>query len=190
MKILIFGAAFDPPHLGHMTMATQVVEHAIADKVIFVPCGNHAFNKNMSEAEDRLKMTDLAVSEIGKNHFEVSSIEIEREGISFTIDTLNDFSKANPDDEIGWLMGSDQLKNFSKWERYEEILAKYPVYVYPRKGYKIEGIMTGMVPLGELPMIEISSTEIRDDVANHREFGHKVPALVKEYIILERLWKK
>ncbi len=193
MKILVFGAAFDPPHNGHMIMAREVVANGLADKVIFVPCGTHAFAKNMSLSRDRFEMTksvvDELIAEYG-NHFELSGMEIEREGISYASETLGNFAKMYPQDEIGWLMGSDQLDSFDKWQNYEEILAKYPVYVYPRKDYPFIKLQKGMIKIENVPEIEISSSEIRKKESNGGEIASMVTPKVAEYIKEHKLWTK
>jgi nicotinate-nucleotide adenylyltransferase len=193
MKILILGAAFDPPHNGHMTMARQVIEKGIADKVILMPCGNHAFAKNMSSASDRYAMTKIMFAELikgGSENFELSDLEIRRSGVSYAWDTLETIAQINPEMEVGWLMGSDQLRNFSKWYKYQEILANYPAYVYPRKNYPLEPWYSGMIEIKDVPEIEISSSEIRAKYLNGNTIDGLVLPSLADYIKEKRLWIK
>jgi nicotinate-nucleotide adenylyltransferase len=185
MAILILGAAFDPPHNGHMLMAEEMIKKGIASKVILMPCHNHPFAKNMSPAEERLALTKLAVEELRErvgDYFEVSTSEINREGASYAFDTLDEVAKQYPDETVGWLMGSDQLKDFSKWYKYEELLEKYPVYVYPRKGYPMEPLYPGMIEAQGVPLLETSSSEIRRRVEEGKEIGSMVAPSVAKYM--------
>ena len=193
MKILILGAAFDPPHSGHALMAIEAIRRGIADQVILMPCGNHAFNKTMSPASDRYQMTVLLISELvgeAGSHFVVSDLEIKRAGVSYAFDTLNEVQRQYPKDEVGWLLGSDQLPQFSKWHKYKEILKKYPVYVYPRAGYSNEPLLLGMKKIVGVPECEFSSTEVRDTLRAGGEITTMVGSAVAKYIEEKKLWNK
>lgn len=192
-KIVILGASFDPPHYGHMTMAREIVRRKIAEKVILVPCGNHAFTKEISPANDRCEMARLMVEELVRTEgpfFELSDTEIKRKGVSYAWDTLQEMSKSNPDCEVGWLIGSDQLKNFSKWYKYQEILSKYTVYVYPREGYMFAPFYPGMIRVRNVPMVQIASRQVRADyLAGKNPTGLVLPDVAK-YIEEKKLWSK
>lgn len=191
--ILILGSAFDPPHNGHMTMASKVIGRGIAQKVIFVPCGTHAFSKEMSNKKYRYDMSKIVVDTLVRqegNFFELSDIEILRSGQSYAWDTLEALAKKYPDSQIGWLMGSDQLPNFSKWYKYREILATYPVYVYPRKDSSFELMYPGMIRIEGVPLVDVSSSEVRRAMAGKRDITGMVLPDVAKYIRENDLWIK
>lgn len=193
MKILIFGAAFDPPHIGHMTMAAQAVKKGLADRVVLVPCGDHAFDKVMSSASCRYAMVEVIVKALTKTYgpfFELSDVEIKRKGKSYAWDTLWDFTKKYPDAEIGWLMGSDQLPSFHKWYKYEDILANYPVYVYPRKRFVFEPWYQEMRKITGVPTVEINSSEVRGAYQQDKPIISMVLQEVAKYIVENKLWTK
>lgn len=193
MGILVFGAAFDPPHNGHLIMAGEVVKRGIAKRVILVPCGSHAFDKKMSSAVHRLEMTKMLVDELvdtAGDFFEVSEMEINRGGVSYALTTLDEIAKMYPNDKVGWLMGSDQLANFDKWYKYEELLAKYPVYVYPREGFKDVPLLPGMIAVEDAPIVDVSSSQVRSAYLQGQEIDDKVSHPIAKYIEEERLWKK
>lgn len=193
MNILVFGAAFDPPHNGHMVMCREAIKLGLAERIILVPCGNHPFDKKMSPALHRLNMTAILVDELRATvgeYFELSDIEVKRGGVSFTYETLDELAKLHPDDKIGWLMGSDQLPNFDKWHKYNEILAKYPVYVYPRKGYPSTSNYPQMTEVFNAPVVDISSSSVRESYLKGEEIDSLVNPEVKKYIQENMLWKK
>lgn len=186
MKILLLGSAFDPPHNGHLLMAREVIKKGVADKVILLPCGQHAFGKVMSAASARVAMTQI----MGAGEFETSLIEIERSEISYAWDSLEEMAKIHPQDNLGWLMGSDQLPNFHKFYRYQDILEKYPVYVYPREGYPMAPMFPGMIEIVDVPVVKIASRTIREAYLANQEIGQWVPPKVEAYIKEHKLWTK
>ncbi|MFZ2199266.1 MAG: nicotinate (nicotinamide) nucleotide adenylyltransferase [Microgenomates group bacterium] len=191
--ILVLGSAFDPPHNGHMTMASEVVRCGIAQKVIFVPCGNHAFLKEMGESRYRYDMTKIVVDKLvvqNGPYFELSDTEILRSGQSYAWDTMEELAKKYSDGQIGWLMGSDQLPNFNKWYKYRDILAKYPIYVYPRKGYTFELMYPGMIRVEGVPVVEVSSSGVRRAMAEKGDIAGMVLPDVAKYIQENSLWIK
>lgn len=161
MRIALFGGSFDPPHFGHKIVADTVVAKKIVDQVWFVPCANHPFAKELSPAEHRLAMLKLL------GDYTIYTYEIEKATKSYSIETLEHASLEFTQHTFVWLMGSDQLKDFHRWNRYEEIADKYGVLVYPRKGYEMEPLIPGMRVLRELPEVGTSSTEIRKAVKEH-----------------------
>ena len=186
MKILLLGSAFDPPHNGHLLMASEVVKRGIADKVILLPCGSHAFGKVMSDANDRVAMTKI----MGATNFETSLLEVAKPKVSYTWDSLEEMVQLYPGDEIGWLAGSDQLPNFHKFFRYQDILAKYPVYIYPRAGYPMEPLLPGMIEIEGVPVVKVASSTIREAYRNNQDIGEWVLPEVLQYIKEHKLWTK
>jgi len=181
---LLFGAAFDPPHLGHLMVAEEVLKRRLTREVWLVPCRKHAFAKNMSDTKDRLAMVKL----LERAGIVVSTIELERKGTSYAYDTLGEVRRLCPGRKVGWLMGSDQLLNFHKWYKYKELLVEYPVYVYPRKGYPFKPWYPGMILIEKVPMLTISSREVRERYTKGGNVGGLVLPEVAQYIKQNKLW--
>lgn len=176
MHILLFGGAFDPPHNGHLHIAAAVTSQHIADEVWFIPCAQHPFGKTMSPAADRLAMLQAA------DHLTISTYEIDKPTTSFTIDTIEYFAQSQPENTFSWLIGSDQLSAFSRWHRWQDLVNMWTVFVYPRQDFPFSPLEKGMVALHNVPMVTISSTQIRELVRSHQPFEHLVSPAVADYI--------
>lgn len=164
MRIALFGGAFDPPHLGHLQVIQQLLEHDLADQVWVIPVGQHDFLKQLSGAKWRVEMLELLLTELPVALGAVASInhcELERKGVSHTVDTLNQLQQQYPEHRFSWVIGSDNLAKFHLWDRYQLILANYPVLVYPRSGYPFKPLYPNMQPLVQLAKVDVSSTQIK-----------------------------
>jgi len=186
MHIMLFGGSFDPPHNGHSQIAHAIIENKIADQIWFIPCYSHPFSKSLSASHHRLNM----VSFLTNSHILVNNYEIEKEGMSFSFDTLSYFQKTQPQHRFSWLMGSDQLVSFHKWKNYKELLGSIKVYVYPREGFPFDPLYENMVPLNDFPLITISSTIVREKVKCEGDISGLVPEKVEEYISEHNLYRE
>jgi len=175
---LVLGAAFDPPHLGHYQMAREVLRQGLTKKVLLMPCRQHAFAKQMSPVEVRLAMTLM----MREKDIEVSRMELEREGVSYSYLTLRQLQTEFPDKKIGWLMGSDLVADFAKWKNYQEILNDHGVWVYPREGSEGIVLLPGMRWIEGVKEIDISSMEAREAVKMGRDWEGMVLPQITEYI--------
>lgn len=176
-----------------MRMASEVVEKGIAEQVVLVPCGSHVFNKVMSETRHRVAMVKLVLDQLNEkapDRYWLSTREVDHQGPSYAVETLAEIARLYPGEEVGWLMGSDQLAAFDRWHKYQEILARYKVYVYPRKGYEMDKLRQGMVALAEMPVVDIASTMVRETYQAGGDISEMVSNQVKDYIIQNELWKK
>jgi nicotinate-nucleotide adenylyltransferase len=178
MRIAIFGGSFDPPHLGHLKIAESILSVRLADQIWFVPCGTHPFNKKMSPSHNRLTMVKLMLHK----NMKVTDYEVEKRGSSYSYDTLTYFSKRFPQHNFSCIIGSDQLSEFHKWKRYKDLLARFPVYVYPRTGYSFKPLYQGMIPLTSFSSVNISSTNIRKRFLQDNIFTGLVDPKVVAYI--------
>ncbi len=186
MRIILFGGSFDPPHIGHVQIAQHIIERGIADQLIFIPCKDHPFDKQMSPAIDRIAM--LKMFELSQTS--ISLYEIDQPGKSYSFDTLSYFSQTDPANTYSWLIGADQVAVFDRWHEYQKLLASFKVYVYPRAGYSLEKLESGMELLAGLPPVEVSSTEVRDRVATGRTIDALVPSAIELYIQEHRLYQR
>ncbi len=168
MHIALFGGSFDPPHLGHQLVARQIIEHKVAGEVWYVPVGQHEFgevfsgSKHLLPARDRLAMLRLVESD----KIKVSTFETDRNRPSFTHTTLREMKANYPQHVFSWVIGSDQLPNFLKWDCESclscasSMLQEFRFFVYPRKGFEMAPLLPGMIALsGE--EVGFSSTQIR-----------------------------
>lgn len=176
-KIAIYGGSFDPPHEGHKLLALNLAKSCGADKVIIMPTAMSPFKSTSgATAAQRYEMCKLAFKE---PLFEVSDIEINRGGKSYTVDTVNSVKELYPHSELYLFMGDDMFLSFNKWYKYEEI-AKKCVIVAACRTERLEELQNmkafardvlrfgeGKVIFCESVPVEISSTTIRENVKNN-----------------------
>lgn len=191
MKIALFGGAFDPPHLGHLQVIVNLFEKKLADEVWLVPTGTHDFQKQMQPAQIRLKMLEMLIDQIPleyRDKVRIEQCELERKGVSHTIDTLNQLSRQYSHDDLYFVIGSDNLEKFHLWDRYQEILEKYPVIVYPRVNYRTDLIYKGMIPLTGVKQILASSTEIKKRFIKQKPVEDMLPQIILDFILENQLY--
>ena len=165
MKIGILGGTFDPPHKAHIELAQFCKEKFNLDKIMFLPLGDAPHKKNVTKKEIRLKMLEGA---IGKNKdFFISLKEIEREGKTYTFDTLSSLDKNN---EYFYLIGGDTLKTLHTWYRAQDVFKLAKFIVVERPGVKAEKTVAEQnganVLRAEYTAQDISSTKIREMIKN------------------------
>lgn len=191
MKIGIFGGTFDPPHNGHLHLAKCVADELSLDKIIVIPTfvAPHKIKCNSSDALTRLEMCRLAFD---SDLYEVSDIEINRGGKSYTFDTLTSLRKIYPDDSIFLIMGSDMLEYFSKWYRYKDILELCTLCCVGRdnKSLTLPDFFTDAdrVYLSSSEPLEMSSTFIRSAVKEEKNINDYLPKKVADYIKERKLY--
>lgn len=182
-KIGFFGGSFNPIHNGHLNVAISVKEMCNLDKVILCPSFHSPFNKKLAPALERLHMVKLGIE--GIPGLEVSDLEIKRGGVSYTIDTLRELQKIYSGALIRLIISDELLERFLSWKEAETIIADFkPIVVRRSYLYKGEAILRGFEPI-ETPIMEISSTEIRERIAKNLPCQHLMPlACYKNYINL------
>ena len=190
MRLGIFGGSFDPPHLGHLLPAIDAAETLGLDAVRFVPAAVQPFKVGRATASpaDRLAMTERLVA--GIPGFTADATEIERPGLSFTVDTLAAISAAAPDAELVLLLGADAFALFDQWREPERILRLARVAVMTRSGESVpaDDVRAGVHVL-QTRRVDISSTELRARVAAGRTIRGFVPDAVADYIAERRLYR-
>lgn len=200
MNIAILGGSFNPPHIGHSLVATQIKELYPIDEVWFMPTYIHPFNKQVISTNHRLEMTRYLENDYTK----VSSVEIEQGKVSYTIDTLKFLYKKHPVDTFFWIIGSDQIKDFKKWKDWEELISQYNLIVFPRpmmkkkissyikKVFDLQTIPQNIhiVENNKLVLIDISSTKIRDRIKSKLSITHMVSPEVEQYIQRNKLYEQ
>jgi len=198
MRLGIFGGTFDPPHNGHLQIAREALRILELDKVIFMVAGSPQLKHNpvKTTAEQRLAMTKLAIN--GEKLFEVSSIEIDRKGATYTVQTLAEIEKAGTgQNELFFIIGMDNLAGFKYWHKPDEIIKKCLLVVAPRPDKtsvdleELEKDVPGSVQrliILEEPFVDISSSAIRRKAAQGEDISCLVPETVAEYIKSHKLY--
>jgi nicotinate-nucleotide adenylyltransferase len=198
-RIGVYGGTFDPVHLGHLRAARAAYDHLQLDRLIWVP--NHhsplRMHENRTSGTHRLAMVQAAVE--GEAGFEVSDIEVTREGPSYLIDTLEELRSHAPEADWHFLMGLDSLDTFDRWVRVNEIVALVRVWVMPRPGEEAEQALadlearapklSGRIQILPGPLVDISASEIRERVQAGEDITDLVPAAVAGYVQTHGLYR-
>jgi nicotinate-nucleotide adenylyltransferase len=190
LRVGILGGAFNPPHLGHLVCAQEALVQLELDKVVFIPVGQapHRELEGDPGAEERLEMVELATAD--DERFEVSRAELDREGPSYTTDTLRALREAAPDDELFLILGGDQAAALQSWHEPEQVLTLATVVVAERLSWSRQAIgikigrLEGMrgIRYLDMPIIQISSSTIRRRAAAGQPIRYLVPDKVVAYI--------
>jgi nicotinate-nucleotide adenylyltransferase len=177
------GGTFDPIHHGHLVAASEVAEEFDLDEVVFVPTG-HPWQKShqtVSPAEHRYLMTVIATA--SNPRFTVSRVDIEREGPTFTIDTLRDLRRLRPEADLFFITGADVMGEILTWKGAEELWELAHFVGVTRPGHVLTApVGSSGVTLLEVPAMAISSTDCRARVAQHKPVWYLVPDGVVQYI--------
>lgn len=185
------GGTFDPIHHGHLVAASEVQARFDLDEVIFVPTGQpwQKHGRDVSTAEDRYLMTVIATA--SNPRFSASRVDIDREGPTYTLDTLTDLRAQHPGAELFFITGADALAQILSWWRVDEIFEQTHFIGVTRPGYHLNGehLPPGTVTLIEVPALAISSTGCRERVAEGLPVWYLVPDGVVQYIAKRRLYQ-
>lgn len=195
-RIALFGGSFNPIHLGHLWMAQAMLDTLNVDEVLFMPTGDSPHKGEMLDASHRADMVELACE--AQAGFSCSRLEADREAVSYTIRTVEHLLETNDGAKIDLLIGLDSFLQFHTWKEYEKLLKLVKLVVVPRvteidlpiteqlKRLQEKGAKVHFLPM---PVIEISSTGIRDRVRNGRTIQNLVPDAVREYILKHGLYE-
>lgn len=189
-KIGLFFGSFNPVHNGHLMLANYIVEYTDLDSIWFVVSPQNPFKDKESLLQDRHRFDMLEMAVGNDSRFEVCDIEFNMPKPSYTIDTLTRLSELYPETEFHLICGMDNLVNFKKWKNAQEILDNYHLLVYPRKGYEGGDLINHKsVRIIDAPEIEISSTFIRNAVAENKDVRYFMPEKSYNYMIDMNFYK-
>jgi nicotinate-nucleotide adenylyltransferase len=194
----VFGGTFDPIHIGHLAATEDAAWRLGLDRVLFVPNRQppHKEGRYVSRVEDRVAMVELAVAD--NPRFEVSHIELEREGPSYTLDTLREMRRRLPDDAIHFLVGCDAVGQLHTWHEPDSLLAEFGLVVMERPtGTAVdwEGVekrfpyIRRQVDIVDVAEMDVSGHDIRRRVAEGRPIRYYVLPAVERYIMEHRLYR-
>jgi nicotinate-nucleotide adenylyltransferase len=190
-KIGVMGGTFDPIHHGHLVAASEVADRFELDEVIFVPTGRpwQKVDRTVSLPEDRYLMTVVATA--SNPRFTVSRVDIDRNGPTYTADTLADLHREFPDAALFFITGADALSQILSWHKIDELFELAHFVGVTRPGYELadEHLPDGAVSLVEVPAMAISSTDCRRRVEEGHPVWYLVPDGVVQYISKRNLYR-
>lgn len=201
MRIGIYGGSFDPVHYGHLLLAELCRETCELDEVRFVPAAipPHKQDQGRAADEHRVEMLKLAIG--GNPHFAVWDVELQRGGVSYTVETLRELRAEHPSDELFFLMGADSLLDLPNWREPAEICQLATIAVVDRPGSRevdfdvlqgvtspdrIEDFKKFVVAM---PQLDISSSGIRDRIAAGKSVRYQTPRSVEQYLLTAKLYQ-
>jgi nicotinate-nucleotide adenylyltransferase len=183
MKIGLFFGSFNPVHVGHLVLANYMLSFTELERIWFVVSPHNPLKEKKSLLSDiqRLQMVRLAIGDHTK--MKASNVEFKLPQPSYTINTLAHLAEQFPDHQFSLIMGADNLQSFKKWKNYEVILEHYSIYVYPRPGSDGGDLKKHKhVHFTEAPLIEISSTFLREAIHNKKDVRYFFPPSVWDYV--------
>ena len=183
MNIGIFSGSFNPIHMGHLMLASYMVEYADLDEVWLLVSPHNPLRERVSPDEDihRCRMVQHAIE--NKPRIRFCDIEFSLPQPSYTCNTLDTLSRKYPQHSFSLIIGADNWHIFDRWRNYQEIIDRYNVCIYPRQGYDITpDTLPGNVRYVPAPIIELSSTWIREGIAEGKDMSSFLPDGVFRYI--------
>lgn len=197
-KVGIIGGTFDPIHMGHLIVAETAREAYELDEVLFIPSGLSYMKSNVLDKKTRVTMTGIAIE--SNPHFALSTIEVDRDGNSYSYETIAELKKHHPNTQYYFIVGADSLFDMEKWMHPEKIFSECIILAAIRSGNTEEefseqiehlkneyGADIRLIPTTSL---DISSTDIRKKVAEGRSIQYLVPFKVKDYIEKNNIYKE
>ena len=214
LRLGLMGGAFNPPHFGHLRPTRAAADFLALDKVLFIPSGQHPLKNpvDLAPAKDRSAMTQLAIAD--EPRFELSRLEVDRQGTSYTIETLKEVRSQEPQAEIFFLMGADLFEELHLWREWRNLLDWAHIHVSMRPGFApalknstaaqaladkkverpeelvLDAQGKGRWIARESTLLEISSTELRAQFKQGIEPSQLVPPPVLEYIARQQLYQR
>ncbi len=182
MKVGLYFGSFNPVHVGHLIIATHIANNTDLDQVWFVISPQNPFKNPAALLNQyhRLYLVNAAIE--GEKKLRASSVEFKLPSPSYTVDTLAYLNEKHPDYEFSIIMGSDGFQNITKWKNYQVILNNHIIYIYKRPGFDINDNYNAKTVTLDAPLLEISSTAIREMIKNKKSIRFLVPDVVKEEI--------
>lgn len=199
IKTGIFGGAFNPIHNGHLNLAKKYLEVLNLDRTIFIPTAlpPHKTDRFLASKEDRFNMLELAISDC--EEFEISDIEFQRQGKSYTYDTLCLLREKYPNDDFYLIIGADQFLTFNLWYRYRDILDIASICTAARENgnqrekiidfsNKLDGLDKNRFHLLNSDAVEVSSSQVREKIKKGEDVSSLIPEKVYNYIVEKGLY--
>ena len=187
-RIGVMGGTFDPIHNGHLVAASEVASALELDEVLFVPTGKPWQKQEVSPAEHRYLMSVVATA--SNPQFKVSRVDVDRPGYNYTVDTLNELNQQFPDADLFFISGADAIAQIIAWKDIDSVwgLAHFVAVSRPGHKLKLPKAPQGAISELEVPALSISSTDVRQRVAEGKPIWYLVPDGVVQYISKHHLY--
>ena len=199
MTTALYGGSFDPPHLGHLAIARQVLERFAVDRLVFLPASHSPLKKDTPTATDAQRLEMLRLATEGEPRFAVSDFELRKGGISYTVDTLRAWRQREPDTDLLFIAGMDSLLTLHAWREPLEIVRLCRFVTFRRPGFPLPSTEELKLPpdiarqlLGQVvdgPLVDVSSSDIRARAAKGEALDDLVPHPVSTYIAANDLYQ-
>lgn len=178
----VLGGSFNPVHMGHMMLASYLTQWGYVDKVWMMLSPLNPLKEGRTMLPDLKRMAMINMATHNATDIDSCDIELSMPRPSYTIDTLDLLSKRHPTKKFKLIIGSDNWRIFDRWREHQRILDEYGVIVYPRSGYPIDSVYVDGMEVVDAPMVNISSTFIRDAIARGKDMNFFLPPGVFKYI--------
>jgi len=190
MKIGLYFGSFNPIHVGHLIIANHILNETEIEKIWFIVSPQNPLkeNKTLLNEFDRLHLVRLATQD--DNRIKCSDIEFNLTKPSYTTNTLAFLSEKYPEHHFSIVMGSDSYQNLDKWKNFEHIISSYPIYVYKREGSEINKTYSKPPNILNAPIIQISASQIRQNLKEGKSIRYLVPEVVREEIETRKFYKQ
>jgi len=193
LRIGLFGGTFDPPHRGHIAVAADVADALDLDQVLWIPAGQPPHKSLVSAAPLALRLEMTCAVAKADSRFEVSKIEVERGGVSYTLDTVRALRANYPGTILFLIIGTDQFREFGTWRNPEKLLESAELVVMDRGGQRGQDYVPEVEDIGKVHFVsvgqvDISSTDVRLAAHNGEDLNALVPAKIAEIILREGLY--
>ncbi len=189
-RIALYGGAFDPVHNAHLEIARRALQQAELDEVVFIPSAQSPLKAHGPQVGDahRLQMLDLATA--GEVRFRVDRFELEKGGVSYSLDTARHFQRVQPAAALDWIIGADQFEQLADWRQIEALAGIVRFLVFARPGYRMAVPSIAGLRFLQLsaPLMAESSSEIRQRVAGGQSISSFVPPAVEAFILAHGLY--
>ena len=189
MNIGLYFGSFNPIHTGHLIIASHIISNSNMTELWFVVSPQNPFKNKAGLLNENHRLNLIKTAIEGEQHLKTSNVEFKLPRPSYTIDTLTYLSEKYPQHAFSVIMGSDSFQNLEKWKNYQSLISNYSIYIYKRPGFEIVNKFNADIILLEAPMLEISSTHIRELIREGKSIRYLVTDSVKEEIALNNYYK-
>lgn len=179
MKIGLYFGSFNPIHVGHLIIANYALTNTDIDELWFVVSPQNPFKISQTLLNENHRINLIKTAIEGEKKMRDSNVEFKLPKPSYTINTLTYLKEKYPNRNFIIIMGSDSFQNFPKWKNAEIIAKNYPIYIYKRPGFPVENILGATIKILDAPLLEISSTHIRELISTGKSIRYYVPDDVK-----------